>query len=225
MKNKTAIAISAFLIVFIATISIGVVRTVNARNTVLPTPTSITAEFIAREQSYQQLINEANARIEQANQQISGLVSANAAAVAAAATPQSPYLFTADQAAALAANKAGTLPSSAPEVVSYSGTPAYEVIYSNGNIYIDANTGKVLYNGLYTAPTTISADQAISIASNYIGRNDVAQIASGTINGTQAYAVSFSNGAIVYIDLYGNILGVQQAPTRSNDDGGEEHDD
>ncbi len=34
-----------------------------------------------------------------------------------------------------------------PELVSYQGIVAYEVILNQGTLYVDANSGKVLYNG------------------------------------------------------------------------------
>lgn len=52
-----------------------------------------------------------------------------------------------DQAAQIALNVApnATL-ARTPELVSFQGTAAYEVSLSQGNVYIDANSGKVLLN-------------------------------------------------------------------------------
>ena len=88
----------------------------------------------------------------------------------------SPYLFSAEQAAALAMNIAGVLPEQLPELVIFNNVPAFEVIYGNGNVYIDADSGKILYNGLQTRAVQINADQAVKIATNYLGRSDVVSI-------------------------------------------------
>ncbi len=148
MKNKTTILVSVFIAAVLITIGIGVVTNVNALNgSVPPSPTIAPVAANLREQAYQQLISDANAKIELANQQIEALLSV---------TPESndqgdsPYLFSAEQAAALAMNIAGVLPGQLPELVIFNNVPAFEVIYGNGNVYIDADSGKILYNGLQT---------------------------------------------------------------------------
>ncbi len=56
--------------------------------------------------------------------------------------------LSADQAAQIALNVVpnGTL-TRTPELVSYQGTTAYEVLLGQGTLYVDANSGKILYNG------------------------------------------------------------------------------
>jgi uncharacterized membrane protein YkoI len=140
--------------------------------------------------------------------------------------PVSQYLFTPEQASALAQTIAGSAPEQLPSLVSFSGTPAYEVIYANGNIYVDANTGAVLYNGLQKKSTYITSDQAINIAKSYLNSTDVVSVNFGVFNGANAYVVSFSNGQSVYVNLYGKIVAVQMAQQSSSSSSqSEEHDD
>ncbi|MFN8505767.1 peptidase [Kouleothrix sp.] len=138
---------------------------------------ALAAQFAEREAAYQQRLAEANARIQQSNEQLSQayqklqqmaaelnqayvqeqqlanrLAAAPAKAPAAAPQPTTPpapqYALAAGQAAdiALAAAPGGQL-ARAPELVDFEGTIAYEVVLDIGTIYVDANSGQVLYNG------------------------------------------------------------------------------
>jgi uncharacterized membrane protein YkoI len=224
MKNKLSLIIAALLTTALITMGIGVIRNVNARNvqpTSVPTATQIPVN--EREQAYQQMIADANAKIALANQQIEQLLSSTPTQVV---ETTSPYLFTSEQASALAANIAGVQPKSLPELVNFNGTTAYEVIYGNGKVYIDANNGKVLLNGLQTKPTQITADQAVNIAASYLNRTDVISINVGPMDGTNVYIVQFSDGTLVYVNIYGKIVAIQlptqasssEQPTEKDDD-------
>ncbi|MDQ7030200.1 MAG: PepSY domain-containing protein [Ardenticatenia bacterium] len=71
-----------------------------------------------------------------------------------AAQPPAPtYAVSPDQAVqiALSAANGGTL-TKQPELVLFEGTPAYEVGFDRGMIYVDANTGAILYNGTVPPP-------------------------------------------------------------------------
>ncbi|MCX6055938.1 MAG: hypothetical protein NTZ74_13695 [Chloroflexi bacterium] len=214
MKNKTVLVISAFVTVFLLTVGIGVVTNVMATNN-QPTavPTVDTSIFVQREQAYQQIINEANARIVQANEQITTLV--NLTATAPAPEPTPVYLFSVEQASALAQLVAGIAPKELPTLVSFSGTPAYEVIYGNGNLYIDANTGSILYNGLQKAAEFINSSQAVAIAKAYLNNNSFTSVNFGQYNEAKVYVVSFSDGRNAYVDLKGNILAIQMPSVSS----------
>jgi hypothetical protein len=60
--------------------------------------------------------------------------------------------ITADQAAAAATRSArNNRLLRAPELVNFQGSVAYEVTLAGGMVYIDANTGAVLYNGTSAA--------------------------------------------------------------------------
>ncbi|MBC8159710.1 MAG: PepSY domain-containing protein [Roseiflexaceae bacterium] len=101
------------------------------------------------------MLAEATVKLEQANAQI---VAANArlsqpnqsAAPASPASPDVPaYAITAGQAeaAALQAYPNATL-TRMPEVVDYQGTLAYEVTLDQGTLYVDAQTGTLLADGV-----------------------------------------------------------------------------
>ena len=77
---------------------------------------------------------------------------ANAAQVQAPAAAQPAsgisVQLSADQAAQIALNAApGATLTRAPELVSFQGTVAYEVVLNQGAVYVDANGGQVLFNG------------------------------------------------------------------------------
>jgi uncharacterized membrane protein YkoI len=95
-----------------------------------------------------------------------------------------------------------------PKLVNYNGKAAYEVVFQSGNVYVDANTGLVLFNGALVAQT-ISAEQASQIAINYTGNSTVVGVATGLYNNTAAYQVTFQNGEVVYLDMTGTVLAVQ----------------
>jgi uncharacterized membrane protein YkoI len=215
MKNKSLLAVSAFITVFVITIGIGVITKVSAKN--LQTNSSPTVDataFAQRENEYQQIIYQANQQLEQANQQIATLAGQTLPAPTSQAT--SEYLFTAEQADSIAAQVAGTAPSSLPELVNYSGTPAYEVVYANGNIYIDANTGEVLFNGLQVTAANISSERALYIAMNYLPNSQPVSMNVSTFNGARVYVITFSDGQSVFVDMTGTVVAVQMAaPSQS----------
>ncbi len=80
--------------------------------------------------------------------------------------------LTPGQAAVIATN---AVPNSvlvrAPELVNYQGTVAYEVGLNQGYVYVDANTGRVLFNGA-NATTTGSNRQRTGEHSEHEGGND-----------------------------------------------------
>jgi len=207
MKNKIAMISSIVMTTILITIGIGVIRNVNADNQqAVVVPTATTAQTNNREQAYQQLLADANAKIELANQQIEQLVNQMPTQGVETVTP---YLFSAQQAAALASNIAGVAPNALPELVNFNNTPAYEAVYANGKIYIDANSGRILFNGLQAKPTNINASQAVNIAARYLNRNDVTSIDVVPFNGTNVFMVGFSDGTQVYVDATGQIVAIQ----------------
>ena len=101
-----------------------------------------------REAAYQELIRQANERLQQAYDQQQSQVAATAAAPA--------YPFTPDQATNIALQAApGAVLLSQPELVNFQGVMAYEVALDQGLVYVDATTGQILYNG-----TLILADSS-----------------------------------------------------------------
>ncbi len=214
MKNRTIIFASITLAVFLLVIGTGIVTNVLAEKSDSTKATPDVNEFMAREQQYQQLINEANQKLETANQQIIDLAEQ---ATSTSEVPEQPYLFSAEQASQIAANLAGAKSKEFPELVDFNGTPAYEIKFVEGKyvgtVYIDANTGAILYNGLAQKIIYITTEQAISIATNYLGGGTVSRVDFGSYDGLKVYIVQFTNGQSVYIDLKGQIKAVQMAPS------------
>lgn len=219
MKNKSIVLVSIALVAFLLVIGTGIITNVFAKDNAATVSTPDLNEFLVREQQYQNLINEANQKITTANQQITDLVKQ---ANEATAVSDTPYLFTAQQASQIAANLAGLQPTQVPELVDFDNKPAYEVKFDEGKfigkVYIDANTGAVLYNGLAQKATYITTEQAISIATNYLGGGTVVQVYFGSYDGSKVYIVQFADGLSVYVDLRGEIKAVQMAPSISNSD-------
>jgi uncharacterized membrane protein YkoI len=77
-----------------------------------------------------------------------------------AAQPGPGYAVSADQAAAIALSiePSGQLLRT-PDLVSFQGTTAYEVQLDLGTVYVDANSGNVLYDGAAPAPPSIPNPQ------------------------------------------------------------------
>lgn len=136
-------------------------------------------QIAERDAAYQQALAEANTRLQQANsqlneayarqqqlaaqlsqtaQQLADLQQSQQVAQAAQTAPStsaqaaSPtYNVSADVAAQLAlAYVPNSTLQSAPQLVNFNGTPAYEVVLNQGSIYIDANSGQVLYDATVT---------------------------------------------------------------------------
>ena len=163
-----------------------------------------------REEAYNQLIQQANQQLEEANQKLQALQSQvnqlsggspAQAQVAAAASP--------DQAAEIARQAAGKgrITVAAPDLVSFEGKPAYEVVFNQGSIYVDSQTGAVLYNG--TVPQTITADKAAEVASQYLNLTDILQVDQVTIGNQPRYRIIFGDGTMAWVDLTGQIVDIQ----------------
>ena len=134
--------------------------------TAAPAVSAPTADMIAqlqqvmqqREAQYRQLIDQANQRLAAVNQQLAAAqaaasaparASAPAAAAAAAAQPAQPeFTLSAEAARNIAINAANFATMiREPELVRFEGKVAYEVGFTRGAVYVDANSGAVLYNG------------------------------------------------------------------------------
>jgi uncharacterized membrane protein YkoI len=227
MKNKvmtfSAIALVVFLLV--TGTSLAVNATTKPQKSAEPTPEL--QVFLEREQQYQQLVNEANQKIALANEQLTQLSNSP---VTQEPTTQ-PYLFNEEQASKIAENLAQEPPSGIPELVDFSGTPAFEVLFDTNNItgkvYVDANTGAVLYNGLArtTVASLITTDQAVQIAVNYLGGGTVTGVNFSEFNGETVYIVSFSNGQTVFVSLYGEVKAIQMASAGGSNEPEDDDDD
>ncbi len=131
-----------------------------------PDPASIEALIQSREAAYQQALEQANRQLEAAYNQLDSVEQVQQApatsGIAASAAPASApaYAITAEiaQNIALAVVPGATLNKSA-ELVAFEGNTAYEVQTSGGVVYIEANTGKVLYNQATVPPVVVPGEQ------------------------------------------------------------------
>jgi len=147
MNQKTAFSIAAALTAFVLVIGGAVAGRMIQPAAASATPTSAELQTLLtqREAEYQARLNEAN----------QALAAAYAAQVATAPAAAADQQFTSPLAAltpqdalnlALAAVPNGSLLRTT-ELVDFQGTLAYEVSFSQGLVYIDANSGSLLYNG------------------------------------------------------------------------------
>ncbi len=220
-------------------------QTTDAAVVSTPSQDAVNALIASREQAYQEALNQANQQLQEAYGQLQVQDSSTGAAVPAApvvgsqpASGASPYAVSPEQATLIAASLAlGATTNDTPELVSFAGAVAYEVNTSAGLIYVDANTGTVLYNGAAPAPGAgggatvplpplesnpaapqISADQAVAAARAYVGGGDVERVKLEEERGALVYEVRFTNDNRVYVDARtGQVLSA-----RIKDEGGDD---
>jgi hypothetical protein len=234
IKPKTTLLISIALTTFILVIIAGVVKSVSASNANTGSTSIDSAEvqqIIAdREAAYNQVLDEANSRIAELQSQLDSQQTGqdNSATPVTTIRP--------DQAAVIANSVAasGSTLLGTSELVDFEGVTAFEVAYQQGNIYVDAGTGNVLYNGtIVLAAPKINAQDAAQIAANYLGDDKIYNVNTTTLNGETVYAVKFKSGTVVIVSDTGELLLVRLysgSGSVSGASGGEgdhenEHDD
>ncbi len=172
MTQKTMLILSAVLTAFVLVVGGGIIARVSQPETasaaapaVVPSvsapSTDVTAQvqelLQQREAQYRRLIDQANQRLAAMNQQLAAAqaastpVSAPAPAAPAPAQARSaaPQIALSPDAARDIAMQAANFATMirAPELVRFEGKVAYEVGFTRGVIYVDANSGAVLFNG------------------------------------------------------------------------------
>jgi uncharacterized membrane protein len=214
--KRSAIIISIIITTFVLGVVGGVVRAVSAANQSAEVQ-KLQATIQAREDLYTQAIAEANDRIQQANQEIQTIQQQSTATIATAAPTVQPTLASipVDQALKIAMDavgETGTNVSGHTDRVSYNGTVSYEVQLSDGStLYLDASSGNILYNSLTGGPGKIIDDkQALFNAVTYMKGGQVLSVDKTTYNNVPAYLVTFTTGAKVYVNLAGQIIGVEE---------------
>jgi hypothetical protein len=65
-------------------------------------------------------------------------------------------------------------------------------------------------------PVMVSAVQAAQLATQVVGNSSLLSAESSSINGVDAYKITFTNNDVVYVGLDGQILSVQVAPVVVN---------
>lgn len=216
MKSKIVLFTSIFVTAFLLLSAAGVAYAMQGLNIPAAKPTQIadaqpaipadvTQQIANREAEYQQLIADANQRIETLNNEVAALQQQSTQTAAS-------QKISVDQAVQIASAKAGENESlqSLPELVNYQGSSAYEVSFTDGKVYIDSKTGAILFDGVVPP---ITSQQAGEIAGQYLGGMNpkYASIKLININGTPIYQVIFSGDKeyVVFIDMKGNVLKAQ----------------
>lgn len=224
MKQHTllgiAAALTAFVLVVIGALAGQMSQTgapVAADTVIVPTEAPVSAPVALdptvealireREAAYQQALAEANRRLaeanrhlEAANRQIAQQTNQQQSAPA-----QPTYPISIEQAQAIASNLANGATLTKPaELVRYQGTPAYEVIFDRGAVYVDAQSGAVIASTLTqpqpaTTQQGITADQAAQIAIAYRGGGQIKKVKFERERGIDVYEVKFTDGAEVYV--------------------------
>ena len=62
----------------------------------------------------------------------------------------------------------------------------------------------------------LTPEQAAQLAAKVVGNPNLLSAESSSVNGTNAYKITFTNNDVVYVGLDGQILGVQIAPVVVN---------
>ena len=146
MSQRTGLIMAVILTAFILVVGGALVgRTTQPEKSPIETAaiqqSAAVQQLMERESAYQDLTRQANERLHQAY-----------AKLQAQATATSPaYLFSPEQAANIALQLApGAVLLNVPELVDFQGAMAYKVSLNTGLVYIDANSGQVLFNGIMT---------------------------------------------------------------------------
>jgi uncharacterized membrane protein YkoI len=179
MTQRTAFMIAASLTAFVLVIGgavAGRIAQANEASAAQAVEAETSAEmnaspeaqvFMEREAAYQDLINEANERLNKIYAQTYGKVPDASVKqfnehyqliYAQDQSNASAYAFSLQQAATIALQaEPGAVLLKPPELVNFQGVVAYEVVLDLGIIYIDANTGEILYNGISVPPANTQA--------------------------------------------------------------------
>jgi hypothetical protein len=171
---------------------------------------------------YQQLVADANQKIETANNnllamqsQLEQLQPAQPAMQKTSALANLSAAITADAAGQIAqqvANKGQTLLKQ-PELVDFQGKAAFEALFDKGSIFVDAQDGTILFNG--TIPQQITAEEASQIVVDYMNYKNVLQVDLIHLGNQPLYRVILQNGYIAYVDMDGQITHINP-PSTSN---------
>jgi hypothetical protein len=189
--NKTAFVISIALTTFVLMAVGGIAYAVRAAGQTTVTASSATAAPLTasdpaeqqalneREAAYQQMIAEANTRLEQAQQQQQAL---EAQLAALQAQPSNPVVetqatsVTPEDAAAIASNYWGLTSVYSVEVVSVKGENMYQVTFSSGDlVFVDMNgqiAGAITATQLASLNVQVGSREASGGEHEYEGDDD-----------------------------------------------------
>jgi len=229
MTQKMAITLSATLSAFVLALIAGVSGFMAKGEA--PVADTFSQQEVAqiiseRDAAYEEVIAEANRQLAaaQGSSSVEGAnTSAEGESLSAYIEPELASLL----ASQLAVGDASALASA--ELVDFEGTVAYEIPFSAGNIYMDAISGDLLFNGTISlAPSLITQSEATAIAGAYMEGKKIYKVELYSLNGEDVYRVKFVNSDAVFVNQYGQIVLVRLAPegqTASKDSGSSYHDD
>ncbi len=210
MRLSRILLLSIFISVVILVVIAGVTSNVFASKPVSPTVSpEVLQAYQQREAEYSQLLQQANQQIEKANADLQSLHDQIAQQKSTPASHASPAVSISVEQAGQIANQAAEIGQTAlkdPELVDFEGKTAYEVAFPKGSIYVDAETGAVLYNG--TVPQKITADKAAQVAGDYLNNHEILKVDQVTIRGVQLFRVIFKNGTLAWLDQPSSISAV-----------------
>ncbi len=222
MKSSRVMLLSAFITAVVLVMIGGVTTIVFANKNSKPDQVQV---YQQREVEYQKLITQANQQLEKANADLQSMQSqmqtlnqqTTTTSTATSAPAAISVKVSTDEAAKLAQNAAdpGQALQKQPDLVRFEGKAAYEAVFEKGSIYIDAESGEVLFNG--TVPQEITADQAVKIAADYLKNQNILQVDEIPFRGAQIYRVIFKNGTMAYLTKTGQITYIQAASPRIAD--------
>jgi uncharacterized membrane protein YkoI len=209
MKLSKVFLVSIFLTAIILVVIGGLVSNVfAAKKPVEQPPTSAEIQaYKDREAAYNQLVEQANQQLEKANQELKTLHEKATVQPQPVVNqlPEPSVAVSVEKASEIAGQVAATgqTETRKPELVDFEGKTAYEIPFANGSIYVDAQSGTVLFNG--TIPQEVSLDMATKIAEDFLKNSDIVLADEITFRGAQIYRVIFKNSSIVYLDKTGQI--------------------
>ncbi|MBI9043511.1 MAG: hypothetical protein JEZ06_03445 [Anaerolineaceae bacterium] len=206
MNKRMVTFVSIVITVFILGTAAVIYRDVSASK-LTELPQEIQDQLIERDQAYNEVIMEANERIEQLNYEISVLQENQQNDVDQ--TDEVSTGISPEEAAniALTATNYEETLLKLPELVEFEGQMVFEVQMTSGVLYLDALSGAVVFNGV---PKRIDAEQAAIIAGEYLGGMDpkYSVVKQVVLNGSEVFQAVF-NDYIVFLDSYGNVLQAQ----------------
>ncbi len=211
MKPTKLVLVSIFISAVVLVVIGGVTSNVLASRTSSPAPSQDQIKaYQDREASYQQLIQQANDQLAKANAQLQSLQTQVVQLQVQPTVPAAPDPnVTAEKAGQIASSAAGPgeQPKQSPALVDFQGKTAYEVSFDKGLVYVDAQTGEVLFNG--TVPPQINADKAGQIVADYLGNSAILKVDQVTIKNVPLFRVIFKNGTLAWVDQTGQITDIQ----------------
>lgn len=216
MKLSKEILVSVFITAMILAVIGGVTTIVLANsNNNKPADAQTVQTYQQREADYNQLIQQANQQLQEANSKLEALQAQSAPIQQQAAPAALAAAISAEKAEQLARQVVdpGQLLQKQAELVSFEGKAAYEVNFQKGAVYVDAQSGQVLFNG--TIPQEVTLDKAAQIAADYLKEKDVVLADKITFRGGPLYRVVFKDGVMAYLDMTGQITYVLHSVPKS----------